>query len=189
MDLREEIGQIINQYGYFALLQRSSRKIRCICWDEKYQESSVENYYRHVGQNAMPGQHNLRTCPRCLGKGWVSRIERHKLRADNASQVIALPQLIQQMPVGQLASDARVFYMMHDTHPRKGDFVYEVGWDRHKPTHLIQAYEINSSEGLRGEGGRIEYYQVVCKEANLATPVRQFTIRRLGPLKNYEAVY
>lgn len=185
MDLREELNELIQESGHYVLLQRASRRIRCVCWDEKYQESSVEKYHRETRQLKII----FKTCPRCLGKGWISRIERHKIRRDNASQVIALPQLIKQNPYGQLGSDAKVFYMEHDTHPKKGDYIYEVGWDGQKPTHLIQAYQINSAEDLRGDNGRIEFYSVVTEEMNISTQIRQFVIRQMGPVKNYEPIY
>lgn len=170
VNLREEIHAIIEKQGHHVLLQRTSRKIRCRCWNEKYKEADPK-------------------CPKCLGQGWVSRIERHKIRRDNASQVISLPSLISQQPVGLLASDARVFFFKHDTVPKKGDIIMEVGWKGNAPTHLIQAFEINSSDGLREDGGRVEFYQVVAKEKNMDTNIRSFAVRRIGPVRNYEPIY
>jgi hypothetical protein len=181
LDLRQEFDRIIEQYGHHMLMQRTSRAIRCICWDEKNQESSVNRY---IQQTKYIGP--LNACPRCLGKGWISRIERHKIRRDNASQIIALPLLKKQMPLGQIASDARVFYMRWDSKPKRGDIIYEVGWNGKKPTHLIQAFEIQSPDDLRAEGGRTEFFQVTCKEINIDAGIRGIAMRQIGPVENYE---
>lgn len=187
IDLRQEFDRIIEQYGHYVLMQRTSRRIRCVCWDEKVQESSVDIY---VQRTKYKGK-KLDTCPRCLGKGWISRIERHKVRRDNASQIIALPNLKKQMNLGQIAQDTRVFFMKWDTVPKKGDMIYEVGWDTlnpKKPTNLIQAFEIQTAEDMRAEGGRTEFYQVTTKEINIDTTIRGIVIRKLGPVENYEIV-
>lgn len=201
MDLRHEFDRILDNFGHYVLLQRTSRQVRCICWNEKYQESSVEQYKRLT---KYPGE--LSGCPRCLGKGWISRIERHKVRRDNASQIIALPQLTKQMDIGQVATEARVFYMRFDAHPKKGDIIFEVGWRGHKPTHIIQCFEIQAAEDLRagptGElyypiehkpnnpsSGRVEFYQVTTKEITIDTNIRDIVIRRLGPVANYEFIH
>ena len=169
IDLRNEIHDIIEETGHYVLLQRTSRKIRCVCWDEKYQEAKND-------------------CPRCLGKGWVSRIERHKVRRQNASQIISLPDLLKQMPVGVVGADAKVFFFRHDTHPKKGDIIMEVGWRGNQPTHLIEVFEITSVDDLREQRGRIEFYQVVAKEKTLDTNIREITVRRMGPIRNYELI-
>lgn len=183
MDVREEFQRILDEYGYYVLMQRSSRRIRCVCWDEIAEESSVTKYIERT-KSAF-----LKTCPRCLGQGWVSRIERHQTRRDNASQIIALPQLKKQLMLGQIATDTKVFYMKWNTVPQKGDIIYEVGWDRlnpKKPTHMIQAFEIQQPEDMRAQGGRTEFYQVTTKEVNIDTDVRNVVIRKLGPVENYE---
>lgn len=185
INLRKEIHKILDEYGHYVLLQRTSRKIRCICWDEKYQESSIELYIKRTKYNGE----ELKGCPRCLGKGWVSRIERHKVRRENASQIINLPNLKKQMNIGQISSDARVFWFMHNVQPKRGDMIYEVGWDRHKPTHLIQSYEISYPEDVRGDNGRIEFWEAVAKEKNVDNGMKKFTIRQIGPVKNYEILY
>ncbi len=183
MDLREEFDRILGEYGHYVLLHRTSRKIRCICWNEKYKESSVELYLQRTRLRVK-----LDACPRCLGSGWVSKIERHQVRRDNASQTVSLPDLKKQLIPGQLATGARVFYLRWNAAPQIGDYFYEVGWNDKRPTHLIQAYQINAVEDLRGLEGRTEYFLVVCREANIDTDIRRLTLRKIGPIENYEFV-
>ncbi|WP_422661753.1 hypothetical protein ACK8P5_25705 (plasmid) [Paenibacillus sp. EC2-1] len=183
MDMRLEMDRILKQHGHPVLLQRTSRKLRCICWNEKHQESDLELYISIIKPGTIPS-----SCPRCLGTGRVSRIERHTIRRHQSAQALILPQLIQSGSPGLVASDAKVFYMRYDVHPQKGDLIYEVGWDKQRPTHLRQAYVIQSPEDVRLEKGRIEFYHVVAKEANVDTPMKGFAIRRLGSLQNYEPV-
>lgn len=185
MDLREAFDQILAESGFFILLQRASRKIRCICWNQKYQESSPILYMERTKYRGTP----LTMCPRCMGRGWISRIERHKVYRQNASQIISLPTNIRSLPVGQLSSDASVYWMRHNTHPKQGDIIYEVGWDGNKPTHLIKSYQISHAQDQRQENGRIEHYEVVAREHNLESRIRQFIIRKLGAVENYEVIH
>lgn len=167
MDLRREIHGMIEETGHYVLLQRTSRRLRCGCWNEKYQEG-------------------LSTCPRCLGKGWVSRIERHKIRRQTAANIISLPTKKKQTQIGQVITDTRAFFMEHDVHPKKGDIIMEVGWDKRRPTHLIQAFEISHADDMREQDGRIEFYQVTAIEKSIATPTRGFAVRQIGTIRNYE---
>lgn len=170
LNLRQEIEKMIEETGHYVLLQRTSRKIRCSCWNEKNQEADPN-------------------CVYCLGKGWVSRIERHKVRRQTAVNVISLPNNIQQTPIGQLSTDTRLFFFKHDTMPKKGDIIMEVGWKGQRPTHLIAAHEISHADDMREQRGRIEFFQVTTKEKSIATPIRAFEVRRMGPVRNYEPIY
>lgn len=170
IDLRQEVEGLIEREGHYVLLQRTSRKIRCTCWNEKYQEADPN-------------------CPYCLGKGFVSRIERHKIRRQTAVNVIALPNNIQQTPIGQLSTDTRLFFFKHDTKPKKGDIIMEVGWRGQRPTHLITVYEISHADDMREHNGRIEFFQVTAKEKSITVPIYSFEVRKLGPIRNYEPVH
>lgn len=172
MDLRKEVNTIIEDTGHYVLLQRRSRFLRCSCWNEKYQEPD-------------------NSCPICLGDGRVSRIERHKVRRELATNIITIPNAIQRTEIGRVATDTRLFFMKHDVHPKKGDIIMEVGWDKNKPTHLIAQYEISFADDMREHKGRIEFYQVTAKEISINTSdnIRGFAIRRMGPVLNYEKVF
>lgn len=173
IDLRKHFDEFLRDYGHYVLLQRTSRKIRCRCWDERHKEASPD-------------------CRICLGKGWISRIERHRTRYDTAIQVVSRPNLNQLTPVGRNWVDARAFYFAHDVHPKVGDMIFEVGWhpyNPHKPTHLIRAYVINDVYPFRGDRGRIEYYMTSVKAETLQHKVRNIVVRSLGPVKNYEFIF
>jgi hypothetical protein len=169
MDLRKEMNEIIEESGHYILLQRKSKKFRCSCWNEKY-------------QSALPN------CPKCLGTGMVSRIERHKVRRQTAVMTSGASKLIMQENIGRYVEDMRIFFMKYDAQPKIGDIIMEVGWNGNKPTHLISAFEVAYPDDQRGDKGRVEFYQVGVKEITVDTPIRGFVIRRLGPVQNYEIV-
>lgn len=170
IDLRKEFKKVIDQYGHYVLLQRTSRKIRCRCWSEILQEGDVH-------------------CKICLGKGRISRIERHKVRFDSAIQIISRPSLNELTPVGRSWIDAKTFYFMHDVGLQVDDVIFEVGWDKNRPTHLIRSYVINDTYDYRGENGRIEYKMASVKAETSRNNIRNISIRSLGPIKNYEIVH
>lgn len=168
MDLRREFHKILENYGHDILLQRSSRYIRCSCWNCKYQEP-------------------LSSCPKCMGSGRVVRIERHRVRTETATNIITLPGRKQQTPIGQVSQQTRAFFMMHDVHPKVGDVIYEVGWDKDRPTNVLHAFEISYADEKRGKNGRIEFYQVSSKENNTtALDYDNILKRRIGGKINYE---
>lgn len=170
VDLRDSFDRLMDEYGYPILLQRTGRKIRCRCWNEKYQEADSH-------------------CPICLGTGWVSRMERHIIRDKSAIQVISRTNLSQETNLGKMWVDAKTIYMRHDSHPKVGDYLYVVGWKpNQKPSHLIGAYRINDAIANRGTQGRIEYWTVSVKSENTNMDFQNIMVRSIGPIKNYELI-
>lgn len=169
MDLRQEFNELLDEFGHYVLLHRTGRKIRCRCWNEKYQEADSN-------------------CLICGGTGWVSRIERHKIRRQRAVQVISQPNLNQQTTLGKMWIDAQSFYMHHNVYPKVGDYIYEVGWSGYRPTHLINAYRINDVDGHRGDNGRIEFWSSAGKAETINHSFKNILVRSIGPIKNYEII-
>lgn len=167
MDLRKEFHDMIEGYGHHVLVHHTSRKIRCSCWNEKYQEPRS-------------------SCPYCFGRGWVGRMQRHKVRRETAANIISLPVRIISTAMGQVATDTMTFFMRHDSGVKVGDMIYEVGWDKSKPTHVMSAYEVNYVDDLRGDKGRVEFLQVAVKERNSSLKMKDVRVRRVGKLVNYE---
>lgn len=165
--LREEFDKILQEYGHWVILQRTSRKIRCRCWNERSQEADSK-------------------CPLCLGSGWVSRAERHLVRQENASQVVSRPAVRTQTEPGIIWTPANQFFFRHDAHPQVGDMIYEVGWKGNRPVNLIAAHVIQHAEPVRGERGRIEYWNVFTRTVTVDKAFREQMIRtRFGAVPNY----
>lgn len=173
MDLRKEFDKLLKQYGHYILLQRTSRKIRCRCFDEVRQEP-------------------LNSCSICLGKGWVSKIERHKVRYDSSIAQTSRGTLSTMTPAGAMWTDGKLFFFRHDVDMKVGDMVFEVGWDPknpHKPTHVIRSYELTDMFEYRSDNGRIEYRAGISKSQATNNNIRNIVVRSLGPIKNYEIVH
>lgn len=184
MDLRKEFREILDESGHYVLLQRTSRKLRCVCWDEKMQESSIEKYMKSMKLLNT----NHKECPKCLGAGWISRIERVLTRRQLASDIISMTSRLQTLEIGQQTFDNKLFFFEHNIQPREGDYILEVGWDGTKPTHLINSYLIQISNDLRQRQGRIEFWQTVTKEDNIGTGIKGFGVKNIGPVQNYEII-
>ena len=182
IDLRKEINTLLNDHGHFILLQRTSRKLRCVCWDEKLKESTIKRYIEVTKDIETPHKE----CPKCLGAGWVSRIERIKTRRDVVLSNPALSEQIGTLSIGQHTFDAKAFFFQHDIRPQEGDYIFEVGWDGNKPTHLINSYRIQMAIDKREKAGRIEFWVAITKEDNIGTGIQGFGIKKLGPVYNYE---
>lgn len=184
MDLRKEFAEILDESGHYILLQRTSRKLRCVCWDEKLQESSIKKYKEYMRLLDTPHKE----CPKCLGSGWVSRIERVRTRRQLASDIISMTSRIQTLDIGKQTFDNLLFFFEHNIQPKEGDYIFEVGWDGIKPTHLIKSYSIQVANDLRQHEGRIEFWQAVTKEDNIGTGIKGFGVKNIGPVQNYEII-
>lgn len=170
IDLRAEFDEWLEDYGFDILLQRAKRRIRCRCRSKNYQGDSSK-------------------CRICGGVGWVSRIERHKVRRESAVQIVSRPSMAEQTPLGHKWTDAQMFYMRHDVHPAPGDVIYEVGWKNGKPTNIIQTYRVNDINSMRGDNGRIEFWNAATKADTIASAeMKQILVRSIGATKNYEIV-
>lgn len=170
IDLRKEFMEFMDDYGHDVLLHRTGRKLRCRCWSEKYKEADSK-------------------CPICLGVGWVGRIERHSIRHKSAVQTINRTNLSVSTEMGPMWIDADTYYMRHKANPKPGDYFYKVGWNGDKPTHLIGVYKINDVFQNRGDNGRLEYWTVSAKSQTVDQDIKDFAIRAIGPLKNYEIIH
>ena len=84
--------------------------------------------------------------------------------------------------------DAKTFYMDHDSHPKVGDYIYQVGWDGNRPRDLKHTYRINDVYPVRGDNGRIEYWTVAAKSEITNMDTQSIVIRSLGGIQNYEMI-
>ena len=167
MDLRKEIDNLLIDFGYPVILQRTSRKIRCRCFSEIYQEAKSR-------------------CPLCHGTGWVVWLERHRTMRDDAVLQTSKPNLNQHTRVGHLWIPANTFYLRHTAHPKVGDIIYEVGWRERAPSHLVQAHEINHLFTERGDNGRIEFHLVATKTINVNKDFMNSVILNASRIRNHD---
>ena len=171
IDLRKETELILGDFGHPILLQRSSRKIRCSCWNELYQEADSK-------------------CVLCNGIGWLVRIEKHLARRQDASVAVTRPNRVQDTLVGDVMTGANMFFVQHHVHPAVQDIIYEIGWDaKNNPINIISVHEINSVEPERGQRGRIEYYRVHTRLSGVNFIVKQIRPRKIGQETVYEFVH
>lgn len=145
LDLREEAKKLLINTKYEVLLQKTSNKIRCNCYDNKYQEADSK-------------------CPKCLGTGWLFKFEKHKtFKQDESSNPIDGLDIIQ---AANINSNQRIFYFEHNVYPQIKDYIWEITWKNKRPYKLNELYKIKSVSDMRGETGKIEYFMVLAdKEA------------------------
>jgi len=161
IDLRYEMKHILKEYGHQVLLQRTSRRIRCSCWSELYQEAD-------------------KSCLLCGGTGWIIRIEKHIARGHDASLAVSKPDRVEDSRIGDIHTAAHVFYFEWNVHPRVKDMIYEVGWDKFgKPVNLIKAHEINNIQMERGDGGRTEFYVAYTKLSTVNLDMQNIIVQNI----------
>ena len=163
IDLRQDMEWIINNEGHFVLLRRNYQ-IHCVCYTQQVYKDSNS------------------ACPYCLGTGRVNRIERHlgrKLMTLGDKLMIGRQQ---DTPQGKMLVTAYKFYFQHFVNPQQQDIIYEVSWDSRnpfKPFALIAEYDIIGAIDMRGDRGRIEYWEAHCHSRPFGRQIRESVIRRL----------
>ena len=167
IDLRKEMDNILINYGHPIILQKTSRKIRCECWNELYQETESN-------------------CPLCHGAAWLSRLERHRTRRVDVSNTVSEPNLLEQGRIGLYYVTGVAFYFRYTCHPQIGDILYEVGWNKYKPVNLIEIYEITHVEPERADSGRIEYFRVATKRITLDQKIYRRIFEGNPRIYNYD---
>ncbi len=167
IDLRQGLSEILRDYGHPILYQRSNRKIRCKCWDNRWREADPR-------------------CPICLGSGWLIRLERHIVRGNNAMQTVTYPNLHEESPIGNSWVPADVLYVKYSVHPRVGDVVIEVGWKGLRPTNVRYVYEVNHIQPNRGDNGRIEFYEMYIKSIPFDSSKYKIALKKYGSVITYE---
>lgn len=146
VNLRKELADILRDYGSYALLIKNEKKLKCSCVNEL---------------SLAPKDR----CPVCLGTGYINRAERIKMRSKATSSSDTLPKVVNFTSVGDVGISLRQFYTDHTVRPKKGDLLVLCGWNDKKPIldEYTEIYEINNSEPMAGDDGRIEFFLVLAK--------------------------
>lgn len=165
IDLRLEIKQLLKEYGYYILLQRTDRRVRCRCWHPVKQEA-------------------LSDCPYCNGAGWVIRLEKIRCRNDPAMQIVTYPDMNKTTPQGNSWVPANTIFLEYSAVVQTGDIIYIVGWNGRRVGNLKEVHEINHPQPLRGDGGRIEFWRVSTKVITLGK--KKIAMRLVGGIPIYE---
>lgn len=146
IDLRDEMNELAKESAYEILIQKTSRKIRCSCFNEKYSEPDSK-------------------CPKCIGTGWLFKFEKQKAFKQSASAGTSGTIAFTEM--GVITSNYSTFFFQHDTVIDEGDYIWEVAWKENKPIKLINLYKAQSVDKKRGESGSVQYKVVLAKKESL----------------------
>lgn len=138
--LRDEMEEMLDDWGYDILLVRSSRML-CSCASKEGQQAST-------------------FCTKCMGIGRRIRLEKQTVVGVTGSQVITRPNTTRHELLGEMYSDAKKFYTRFSVHPNVGSYIYEVSWKNGKPVNILGVYKIEYAEPFRMDGGKIEYYAI-----------------------------
>lgn len=155
IDLRKELTELMSENMYEVLLQRTSKKIRCKCYNEKYREADSK-------------------CPVCLGSGWLFKFE--KCKAFNQDIRASVGNAIITTDLGKLSNENKTFFFEHNVPMSVGDYIWEVAWENDMPVSLINLFKINAIDEKRGASGRIEYKSIIAKKESIDSDFKNMYI-------------
>lgn len=143
IDIRNEYKLIEKEFGVSILLVRCQNLTRCKCYDTL----------------SKTGNSN---CKMCGGTGMVNSIEHRKAIV----QTLSTDNSMSPAPIGLMSTDTLLFHFGYEINPMERDMILIVGFDKSGiPIDVKEVYVITTSDPIRGDRGRIEYYKVYAKMA------------------------
>ncbi|CDQ41817.1 hypothetical protein [Virgibacillus salexigens] len=142
MDIRKDLRNVLDKYGYDAIYIRRDKRFRCECYSE-----------RSGGQSRTD-------CPNCFGTGFVTNIEKVRTRRTISSVPESLVRARKNFEIGNLSAKAYVYYLEHDINPKEGDLLIEAEWKNGVPLSILEKNVISIADPQRGNKGRTEFYQI-----------------------------
>jgi hypothetical protein len=165
LDIRLQINNFLEQYGQMVLVQRMNLNIHCPwCWNEENGEGDPQ-------------------CPYCLGRGFLSVLERHVSRKMSSLNEHRQQIMVQSAPGPEIVDEV-FWYFEYDTNPQEEDMIYEVSWSDPGltlPFKILTSYRINYSFPYRGNGGEIEYWRTACTGRPINNELIGQYLRRITP--------
>ncbi|QHW35665.1 hypothetical protein GZH47_32730 (plasmid) [Paenibacillus rhizovicinus] len=140
-DLRADIKDILEKYGHKVVYVRQDKRFRCDCYSERSGEPMAD-------------------CPKCFGTTYKVSIRSCLTRRKVSVVPETLPGARRVSPLGNIAATTYKYYMEHDVAPQPGDLILEVEWDGEKPATITEKLYVSVPDPLRGDTGRIEFWQV-----------------------------
>jgi len=138
LHIKTEIEEMIDKHGYYILLLRPIKQLKCMCWNSMTKEGNP-------------------ACNSCMGTGNVIRYERHKVRSDGVTYD-TLARAINHTATGPEIRPMQFMYMKTQASPESGMLILEVDWKGLRPLRRgLQVYEVNITNIMRGENGEPSY--------------------------------
>lgn len=145
MDIRKEIKQILEKYGYTVIYVRADKRFRCSCHSEREGESNTTN------------------CKLCFGTGYKSKVERVVTRRKPLAMPESLVAVRKNAGPGNIVAAGYTYYFEHDIVPKSGDFILEVLWQEKQPVKIKEKLLISAVDEKDGLHGQTEFYQVYAR--------------------------
>lgn len=159
IDLREEFKLLQDDFSMNILLIRNNKNSRCKCYNPLHKDGD-------------------RKCKICGGTGKVSSIE--KVRVIN--QNVNSSGFVKMTELGLSVSNTILLYFDVKAIPKVQDQVLIVGFDKDKiPVDIKRSCTIVSVQEVRGDNGRIEFYEVYAKHSPEKIELNQRRLNAIPP--------
>lgn len=145
--LRQEAIRFIYEHGWWVIYIEPKQKCHCVV-----DKQSSEGY------NSPDPR-----CPYCFGTGYATIKKFIKVRD-------AYPNVEQRTVFwGDTIEDTRIFYTTYDVEPSVKGYIVDVSLAEssfrpvvERPIKVNEIYNIKAVRAMRGDGGLVAYYRLVC---------------------------
>lgn len=135
INMQKEVDSLLNEFGVNILYIRRNPKINCKCYDELYKTGKSD-------------------CSLCFGTGKQIKIEVLKVINSNDRYYSKLS------GAGRYFVSIDNFIFNAKSNIKYNDLFMYVGYKNNIATDVKNVYRINNISEVRGDNGKLEYYEV-----------------------------
>lgn len=166
VDVRYEIGKLLDKRGHYVFLRKFDTSQLCPC--SRRGESDV--FGSQITDNTTEADPD---CPVCGGRGYLYfdyLTQARRLGYSAIGAFISAQEINRRTNIGELSVVNSVFFLKWDQKPTNKDQILEIEIDEStrlpvRPYNILNTFDIELAEENRDlEKGRIEYWTCYCKE-------------------------
>lgn len=159
INLRDEFELLQDEFSMSILLIRNNKNTRCKCYNPLHKDGD-------------------RKCKICGGTGKISSIE----KVDVIHQNVNSSGFIKMTELGLSVTNTIVLYFNVKSIPKVQDQVLIVGFDKDGiPVDIKRSCTIASVQEVRGDNGRVEFYQTYAKYSPEKIELNQRRLNAIPP--------
>lgn len=141
IDFRKEVEILEKEYATYVLHIQSSKYIKCKCFNDLYKSGNPK-------------------CNLCFGSGRLTKISVKKAISYNMEGTSIASEM------GNVVKDRNVFIFNYKSNLKEKDIILLVGFSNNKILDIKKVFEVDYTNNVRGDRGRIEYNVVYTKNTD-----------------------
>lgn len=171
IDLRDEMYDIMQEFGQYGLLIRNDVIQTCSCVNTI---------------SKAPDDH----CPICLGNGYINQVEKVFYRTEGVAAPGIMSKYMSYTTAGDISMVYRRFYFDFRVRPSKNDLMIVTDWsegNRNIPllNEYSTVYNLDFVDPLKGDYGRIDFFMGLGKTDGVNQQIKLHNVQQNAGANSY----